>query len=259
VRLLPLAAALLSLGVPLEDALGSNMGRAGGYSDGRDIGVVFNFPNADGPSALPMSAGVGAQYTPTAGLGAGDHLLSRRAEGPGLRPLDRGGAGRRRVGGDQRLLGGAHHRHDAEAADALLDRGQWLRHLRAASFQTPGGDIARNLASFGNLKIVAGDGTEPAEAARLVARGRGACPRRARGRRCCACKCPAAAGHSFQDTQAYKAADSCDDEWSRDPLPKLKSFLLGLGAGRAEWDGSASRPRPKSTAPASAAEARAGR
>src|SRR6185436_19117908 len=35
---------LLSLGVPLADALGSNMGREGGYSDGRDIGVVFNYP-----------------------------------------------------------------------------------------------------------------------------------------------------------------------------------------------------------------------
>src|SRR3569833_2418216 len=34
---------LLSLGVPLADALGSGMGLAGGYSDGRDIGVVFFF------------------------------------------------------------------------------------------------------------------------------------------------------------------------------------------------------------------------
>src|SRR4249920_760864 len=32
---------LLALGVPLADALGSGMGLAGGYSDGRDIGVVF--------------------------------------------------------------------------------------------------------------------------------------------------------------------------------------------------------------------------
>ncbi|HYD36028.1 MAG TPA: thiamine pyrophosphate-dependent enzyme, partial [Allosphingosinicella sp.] len=58
---------LLSLGVPIEDALGSGMGREGGYSDGRDIGVVFNYPNPNGPPALPMSGGVGAQYTPTAG------------------------------------------------------------------------------------------------------------------------------------------------------------------------------------------------
>ena len=58
---------LLSLGVPIEDALGSGMGREGGYSDGRDIGVVFNYPNPHGAPALPMSGGVGAQYTPTAG------------------------------------------------------------------------------------------------------------------------------------------------------------------------------------------------
>ena len=58
---------LLSLGVPLDEALGSSMARAGGYSDGRDIGVVFNYPNHNGPSALPMCGGVGSQYTPTVG------------------------------------------------------------------------------------------------------------------------------------------------------------------------------------------------
>ena len=58
---------LLALGVDLADALGSSMARAGGYSDGRDIGVVFNFPNPHGASGLPMCGGVGAQFTPTAG------------------------------------------------------------------------------------------------------------------------------------------------------------------------------------------------
>src|SRR3954469_23718981 len=58
---------LLALGVPLADAIGSGMGLAGGYSDGRDIGVVFNYPNPGGAHALPMSGGVGAQYTPAVG------------------------------------------------------------------------------------------------------------------------------------------------------------------------------------------------
>src|SRR4029453_3858290 len=58
---------LLALGVPLADALGSGMGLAGGYSDGRDIGVVFTSPNPGGAHALPMCGGVGAQYTPAAG------------------------------------------------------------------------------------------------------------------------------------------------------------------------------------------------
>ena len=52
---------LLALGVPLADALGSGMGLAGGYSNGRDIGVVFNFPNQGGAHAFPMAGGVGAQ------------------------------------------------------------------------------------------------------------------------------------------------------------------------------------------------------
>src|SRR3954454_356990 len=58
---------LLSLGVSIADALGSSLMRAGGYSDGRDIGAVFNYPNVNGPCALPMNGGVGAQFTPTAG------------------------------------------------------------------------------------------------------------------------------------------------------------------------------------------------
>src|SRR5688500_14146626 len=58
---------LLSLGLTLEDALGSPLGRAGGFSDGRDIGVVCNLPNRNGPVVLPMSGDVGSQYTPAAG------------------------------------------------------------------------------------------------------------------------------------------------------------------------------------------------
>ncbi|MEP1231299.1 MAG: thiamine pyrophosphate-dependent enzyme, partial [Litorimonas sp.] len=58
---------LLCLGVDLEDAMAGPLARSGGYSDGRDIGVVFNHPNPSGTSALPMCGGVGAQYTPSAG------------------------------------------------------------------------------------------------------------------------------------------------------------------------------------------------
>ena len=58
---------LLALGVQPEVALCSALARSGGYLGGRDIGTVFNHPNPAGASALPMSGGVGAQYTPTAG------------------------------------------------------------------------------------------------------------------------------------------------------------------------------------------------
>src|SRR5947209_6794545 len=58
---------LLSLGLPIDDAFGSPLGRAGGFSDGRDIGVVCNLPNRNGPIVIPMSGDVGSQYTPAAG------------------------------------------------------------------------------------------------------------------------------------------------------------------------------------------------
>src|SRR5438445_13490734 len=73
---------LLALGVPLADALGSGMGLAGGYSDGRDIGVVFNYPNRGGAHALPLCGGVGAQSTTAAG-GAQAIAYQREALGEG--------------------------------------------------------------------------------------------------------------------------------------------------------------------------------
>src|SRR4051794_19693849 len=58
---------LLGLGLPLDEVLAASLMKEGGYSDGRDIGTVFNYPNLVGPKALPMAGGVGTQYTPTIG------------------------------------------------------------------------------------------------------------------------------------------------------------------------------------------------
>ena len=58
---------LLAIGLTIEDALASPLGRTGGFSDGRDIGVVCTLPGVDPPTVLPMSGDVGSQYTPAAG------------------------------------------------------------------------------------------------------------------------------------------------------------------------------------------------
>lgn len=60
---------VLSLGLDIEEAVASPMAKSGGYSDGRDIGVVCDYPNPERKGAMlfPMCGGVGAQYTPISG------------------------------------------------------------------------------------------------------------------------------------------------------------------------------------------------
>src|SRR6266487_5593160 len=58
---------LLTLGLTLEDAFAGPLRKSGGFSDGRDIGVVCNLPKRNGPIVLPMSGDVGSQYTPSVG------------------------------------------------------------------------------------------------------------------------------------------------------------------------------------------------
>ncbi|MEA3011099.1 MAG: 2-oxoisovalerate dehydrogenase component [Sphingomonadales bacterium] len=233
---------LLSLGVPVEDALGSGMGREGGYSDGRDIGVVFNYPNPGGAPALPMSGGVGAQYTPTAGWAQAieyyrNVLDDRSYEGAVAVVL----------GGDASCATGGFWSALTIATTQKLpmlfyieDNGFGIS--VPSSFQTPGGDIARNLASFGNLAIFAGDGTDPAEAAELIERALDHV-RGGKGPALLRLTVPRLQGHSFQDTQAYKSEDLVRDEWTRDPLPKLKAHLLGAMLSEKEWDGIEARAR----------------
>ena len=159
---------LLALGVDVADALGSAMGRAGGYSDGRDIGVVFNYPNPHGASALPMCGGVGAQYTPTAGWAQAIEYYRTVLKDPGY---DK--AMGVVLGGDGSV---ASNGFWAALTIATTQKLPMLFYIEdngfgisvPSTFQTPGGNIAMNLASWQGLKILSGDGTDPAEAARLV-------------------------------------------------------------------------------------------
>ncbi len=96
-----------------------------------------------------------------------------------------------------------------------------------SNYQTPGRDIAANLASFNNLSIWNGDGTEPEQAAKLIGEAIDHVRQR-KGPALIRLTVPRLEGHSFQDTQTYKSADEVRDEWARDPLPKLKSFAFDL-------------------------------
>ncbi len=226
---------LLSLGVALEDALGSAMGRAGGYSDGRDIGVVFNYPNATGASALPMCGGVGAQYTPTAGYAQAilyhRTVLNSRAHEGAIGVV---------LGGDASVATNGFWSALTMATTLKLpmlfyveDNGYGIS--TPGWLQTPGCNIAENLKSFAGLLVLDGDGTDPGAASCLtreavahVRAGRGPCLLRL--------SVPRLQGHSFQDTQAYKSDAQKAEEWARDPLPKLKAHLVPSLLSADAWD-----------------------
>ncbi|HEY2444848.1 MAG TPA: transketolase C-terminal domain-containing protein [Rhizomicrobium sp.] len=226
---------LLALGVPIADALGSSMARAGGYSDGRDIGAVFNFPNPHGPSALPMCGGVGAQFTPTAGWAQA--LLYRESvlgESAGKSAIAVA------LGGDASVATNGFWSALTMATTLNLpllffieDNGYGIS--VPSALQTPGGDIAANLAGFKNLLVVNGDGTEPAETMTLIdeavshVRGR-------RGPALLRLTVPRLEGHSFQDTQTYKSDQTIHAERARDPLPKLHDHLVPSDLTDDEWD-----------------------
>ena len=226
---------LLSLGVDVEDALGSSMGRSGGYSDGRDIGVVFNYPNGLGASALPMCGGVGAQYTPTAGWAQAIQYYRTVLGDPAYEDaigVVLGGEASVATNGFWAALTIA----TTQSLPMLFyieDNGYGIS--VPSSFQTPGGDIAANLASFKGLTILAGEGVDPAEASRLIDQAvdhvrarRGPCLLRLR--------VPRLQGHSFQDTQTYKSKSTVEAEWARDPLPRLRDYLVPALVDEAEWD-----------------------
>lgn len=226
---------LLALGLSLEDALGSPLGRAGGFSDGRDIGVVCNLPNHNGPVVLPMSGDVGSQYTPTAGWAQA--ITYHRDT---LHDVQWQGAIGVALGGDGSVATNGFWSALTMATTLKLpmlfyiednDLGISVR----GEMQTPGGNIARNLASFGNLFIRDGDGTDPHETAVLLKE----CVDHVRGGTGPALvhlTLPRLSSHSGPDNQkGYRTDAEIAADAARDPLPRLRQYLVPAVLSAADW------------------------
>jgi 2-oxoisovalerate dehydrogenase E1 component len=226
---------VLSLGLDVEEAVAAPMAKSGGYSDGRDIGVVCNYPNVHRKGAMlfPMCGGVGAQYSPIAGWA--QSIVYHRDQ---LKNSSYIGAIGVSMGGDASMSTSGFW------ASLNISTTNNLPHLFyiedngygisvPQTLQTPGGDQVTNLAAYKNLKIIDGDGTDPIktpllikEAVDYVRSGVGPCLLRLKVPRLC--------GHTFQDTQTYKDEAFIAHEQSRDPLPKLQSYLNEQGTFSAE-------------------------
>ncbi len=218
---------VLSLGLDIEEAVAAPMAKSGSYSDGRDIGVVCNFPNIkrQGAMLFPMSGGVGAQYTPSVGWA---QAISYRRKT--LNDESYKGAISVAMGGDSSMSTNGFWSALNIATTLNLpqlfvieDNGYGISVPQ--ELQTPGGDQVANLAAYKSLHIIDVDGTDPVatpkaviEAISYVRRDKGCCLLRLKVPRLC--------GHTFQDTQTYKPAELIAAEQKMDPLPKLHRYLV---------------------------------
>ena len=226
---------LLALGLSIEDGFASPLGRSGGFSDGRDIGVVCNLPREKGPIVLPMSGDVGSQFTPAAGWAQA--ITYHRDV---LRDRTWRGAIAAVLGGEAAVATNGFWSCLTIATTLKLpvlfyveDNGLGIS-VRGG-MQTPGGNIAANLASFANLFIRDGDGTNPGAAAALVdevvAHVRGG-----NGPALLRLTVPRLASHSGPDNQkGYRSDAEIAQDWERDPVPKLRSYLVPAVLSESEW------------------------
>jgi len=216
---------LLAMGLPPEMALEASMMKKGGFSDGRDIGVVFNNPKHDGACILPMSGGVGAQYTPVSGWAQAakyhSDVLNNNKWDDAI-GLVLGGDGSVATNGFWSAITIATTQQLPQLF-YIEDNGYGIS--VPSEFQTPGGDIAKNLASFKGLTIFSGDGTNPQQVTELVEKAHNIV-RFQRQPVLLRLTVPRLNGHSAQDTQTYKSKQRISFEQQHDPLPKLKKYLL---------------------------------
>ena len=226
---------LLSLGLSIEEAFASPLGRAGGFSDGRDIGVVCNLPNRDGPMVLPMSGDVGSQYTPCAGW-----AQAIRYHADVLGDDSWNGAIGVVLGGEASVATNGFWSALTIATTLSLpmlfyiednDLGISVR----GDMQTPGSNIARNLASFTNLLTRDGDGTNPEQSAALLAECV-AHVRSGNGPALVRLTVPRLCSHSGPDNQrGYRTDAEINADAQRDPLPRLREFLVPSHLSDDDW------------------------
>lgn len=225
---------MLTLGFSPEEAFASNMAKKGGYSEGRDIGVVSNLPGNHSAMVLPMAGDVGSQYTPGTGYAQAIQLSSDVMEDDNYKEaisVVLGGDGSVATNGFWSAIVMATTLH-LPVLFFIEDNGYGIS--VESDIQTPGGNVANNFYSFKNLKIYKGSGTDPEETTSLITEAT-TYVRERKGPALLRVKVPRLNGHSYQDNQAYKATAVKNKEQKEDPVTRLKAFLVPKVMSETEW------------------------
>lgn len=215
---------MLACGMSPVTALTAGMALRNPLSQGRDAGVVYNLPGKSGLTVLPASGNVGAQYTPAVGW-----AQACRYHLNVLGDLTWDGALAVAHGGDGSIASNGFWSAINIASTLQLPILFFIEDNQfglsvPSKYQTPGGNIAENLASFNNLWVIDSDGTDPIAASdaiysavNYIRSGNGACLIRM--------NVPRLQGHTFIDDQTYKDPNMIAAEKDRDPLIHLKNYL----------------------------------
>jgi 2-oxoisovalerate dehydrogenase E1 component len=226
---------LLGSGLTLVEALASDMARTGSLSGGRDVGVVFSLARRKRALVLPMAGDVGSQYTP--GVGWAQAIRYHKET---LKTADVDDSIAVIFGGDGSVATNGFWSALTIATTLELpvlfvieDNGYAISVKGPA--QTPGSNIAANLASFKNLAIWDGSGTIPAETAELVHTAVREL-RAGNGPGLLRLTMPRLSGHSSVDNQAYKGEKELKAEWQHDPIAQLHDYLVPVLMRENEWE-----------------------
>lgn len=215
---------MLSTGLTPLEALGAGMAKAIGPSMGRDVGVMFNRPSHGGLTVLPTSGDVGAQFTPAAGWAQAavyHHKVLGETEWQGALAVAMGGEGSVAANGFWAALNLA----TTENIPLLffIENNSYGISV-PADCQVPGGNIAANLASYGNLLALDGDGTDPEDAWSVIQQAVGYV-RTAALPALVHLRVVRLTGHTFIDDQSYKTPELRQAEVDLDPLARLERHL----------------------------------
>ena len=215
---------MLGVGLSVEESLAAGMGKANSPSEGRDVGVVFSLAPRSGPTVLPASGDVGAQFTPIAGWA---QAIRYRFKTLGEKEWE--GAVAVALGGDASVATNGFWSALTIASTLKLPMLFFIEDNAygisvRGELQTPGGNIAENLGSFRNLLTLSGSGFDPSrsseliqEAVQYVRSGTGPCLLHLR--------VPRLQGHTFIDNQAYRSEEELTAEERRDPIHALEEVL----------------------------------
>lgn len=217
---------MLASGLTPAEAFAADMALTGSPSEGRDVGVVYSLQGRGGmATVLPASGDVGAQYTPAVGW-AQAAVYRAKTLGEAAWQGVVGAA----LGGDGSVASNGFWSALTIATTLALpmiffieDNGYGIS--VPSQFQTPGGDIAANLASFKGLHIITGSGTDPGEAVEKIFAAVDHA-RKGQGPVLIRLRVPRLTGHTYgEDQAAYKTEAQMEEEQLRDPVRTLAQFL----------------------------------